>query len=54
MRHLGARLSRISPGHVRIVLPSRPEITQQHGYTHVGATSAKLIATGRQTLICLR
>ncbi|WBB64382.1 PaaI family thioesterase [Streptomyces sp. WMMC500] len=40
MSHLGARISRIAPGLVRIVLPRRPEVTQQHGYFHAGATSA--------------
>lgn len=40
MAHLGARLSHIGPGRVHIVLPSRPEVTQQHGYFHAGATSA--------------
>jgi uncharacterized protein (TIGR00369 family) len=40
MAHLGARLSHVSAGEVRIVLPSRPEVTQQHGYFHAGATSA--------------
>jgi len=40
MVHLGARLSEIGPGRVHIVLPSRPEVTQQHGYFHAGATSA--------------
>src|SRR6478736_6102980 len=40
MRHLGARLGRIGAGRVHIMLPSRPEITQQHGYIHAGATSA--------------
>ncbi|WP_149831262.1 PaaI family thioesterase [Streptomyces tailanensis] len=40
MRHLGARLTRIAPGRVHIVLPSRPQVTQQHGYFHAGATSA--------------
>ena len=40
MSHLGARLSRIAPGRVHIVLPARPEVTQQHGYFHAGATSA--------------
>ncbi|WP_433190571.1 PaaI family thioesterase [Actinoallomurus sp. CA-150999] len=40
MGHLGARISRIAPGRVQIVLPSRPEVTQQHGYFHAGATSA--------------
>lgn len=40
MRHLGARITHIGPGCVHIVLPSRPEVTQQHGYIHAGATSA--------------
>ena len=40
MRHLGARLGHIGPGCVHIVLPNRPEVTQQHGYIHAGATSA--------------
>jgi uncharacterized protein (TIGR00369 family) len=40
MTHLGARLTHIAPGRVHIVLPSRPEVTQQHGYFHAGATSA--------------
>lgn len=40
MAHLGARLSQVSAGEVRIELPSRPEVTQQHGYFHAGAISA--------------
>ncbi|MFD8643751.1 PaaI family thioesterase [Streptomyces zaomyceticus] len=40
MSHLGARLAHIGPGRVHIVLPARPEVTQQHGYVHAGATSA--------------
>ncbi|MEU1790164.1 PaaI family thioesterase [Streptomyces sparsogenes] len=40
MSHLGARISHIAPGRVHIVLPSRPEVTQQNGYFHAGATSA--------------
>ncbi|WP_181765600.1 PaaI family thioesterase [Streptomyces albidus (ex Kaewkla and Franco 2022)] len=40
MGHLGARISHIGPGCVRIVLPARPEVTQQDGYFHAGATSA--------------
>ncbi|WP_431929738.1 PaaI family thioesterase [Nonomuraea jabiensis] len=40
MRHLGARIVHIAPGCVHIVLPHRPEVTQQHGYVHAGATSA--------------
>nr|WTA00709.1 PaaI family thioesterase [Streptomyces sp. NBC_00857] len=40
MGHLGARITHIAPGRVHITLPSRPEVTQQHGYFHAGATSA--------------
>ncbi len=40
MGHLGARLSHVGPGRVHIVLPYRPEVTQQDGYIHAGATSA--------------
>ncbi|MGC4943565.1 PaaI family thioesterase [Kribbella sp. DT2] len=40
MAHLGARLGHIGPGRVHILLPARPELTQQHGYFHAGATSA--------------
>jgi uncharacterized protein (TIGR00369 family) len=40
MRHLGARLGQVEPGRVHIVLPNRPEVSQQHGYIHAGATSA--------------
>lgn len=40
MRHLGAELTDISEGRVTISLRSRPEVTQQHGYIHAGATSA--------------
>lgn len=38
--HLGARIAHIAPGRVHPVLPSRPEVTQQHGYVHAGATGA--------------
>ena len=40
MAHLGARLGFIGSGCVHILLPARPEVTQQHGYIHAGATSA--------------
>ena len=40
MAHLGARIAHVGPGEVHIVLPSRPEVTQQHGYFHAGATSS--------------
>ncbi|WP_030910226.1 PaaI family thioesterase [Streptomyces sp. NRRL F-5126] len=40
MRHLGARITHIARGRVHITLPNRPEVSQQHGYVHAGATSA--------------
>lgn len=40
MTSIGARLSRIEPGHVEIELPYRPDLCQQHGFFHAGATSA--------------
>jgi uncharacterized protein (TIGR00369 family) len=40
MIHLGARITHIAQGRVHIVLPARPEVTQQHGYFHAGAISA--------------
>ena len=46
MGHLGARMTHIGPGCVHITLPSRPEVTQQHGYFHAGATSAVADSAG--------
>lgn len=40
MRLLGAELTGIARGRVQITLARRPEISQQHGYIHAGATSA--------------
>lgn len=40
MAFLGARLGAIGPGAVEIVLPLRPELSQQHGYAHAGAAWA--------------
>lgn len=37
MRLLGARLDHVAPGLVRIRLPVRAELGQQHGYVHAGA-----------------
>ncbi|MDF2579216.1 MAG: hypothetical protein K0S49_795 [Microbacterium sp.] len=39
MAHLGAELTHVAPGRVHITLPQRPEVGQQHGYVHAGATS---------------
>ena len=46
MAHLGARLGDVSPGEVHILLPARPEVTQQNGYFHAGATSAVADSAG--------
>lgn len=40
MNTVGARLGRIAPGEVSILLPMSERVTQQHGYFHAGATSA--------------
>jgi uncharacterized protein (TIGR00369 family) len=40
MRLLGAELTQVAPGRVQITLARRPEVCQQHGYVHAGATSA--------------
>ncbi len=40
MVHLGARLVHLSPGAVDLELDMRPELTQQHGFFHAGATSS--------------
>ncbi len=40
MRLLGAELTTIDPGRVHIRLRRRPEVTQQHGFVHAGATGA--------------
>jgi uncharacterized protein (TIGR00369 family) len=39
MRLIGARITRVEPGHVEIELPYREDLTQQHGYFHAGVTS---------------
>jgi uncharacterized protein (TIGR00369 family) len=40
MTLLGAELTEIEDGRVTIVLRSRQEVSQQHGYIHAGATSS--------------
>lgn len=39
MRLIGAKLGRIEPGLVEIILPYRTDLTQQHGYLHAGIVS---------------
>jgi uncharacterized protein (TIGR00369 family) len=53
MRHLGASLGLIAPGRVHIELPSRPEILQQHGFVHAGATCAIAASAGEYAALTL-
>lgn len=53
MTLLGARLGYIGPGQVHILLPARPEISQQHGYVHAGATSAIADSAGGYAALTL-
>ena len=39
MTLLGATMERVEPGRVEIVLPFRPELSQQHGFFHAGVIS---------------
>jgi uncharacterized protein (TIGR00369 family) len=39
MTTLGARLAQVAPGEVDVVLPFRPDLTQQHGFLHAGITT---------------
>ncbi len=40
MAAIGARLTRVEPGHVEIELPHRGDLLQQHGHFHGGVTGA--------------
>ncbi len=40
MAYLGARLTAVSPGEITIELPCSPNLSQQHGFVHAGATTA--------------
>ncbi|MEV6596958.1 PaaI family thioesterase [Actinoplanes sp. NPDC051346] len=53
MRLLGARLTHIAAGRVHIVLPASPEVTQQNGYIHAGATSAVADSAGGYAALTL-
>jgi len=53
MRHLGARLTQVTSGRVHIELPHRPEVTQQHGYFHAGATSTIADSAGGYAALTL-
>jgi uncharacterized protein (TIGR00369 family) len=53
MRLLGAELTQVAPGRVQITLPRRPEVSQQHGYVHAGATSAIADSAGGYAALTL-
>jgi uncharacterized protein (TIGR00369 family) len=53
MEHLGARLTHIASGRVHVVLRHRPEVSQQHGYFHAGATSAIADSAGGYAALTL-
>ncbi len=53
MRLLGAELTHVAPGRVRITLPRRAEVSQQHGYVHAGATSAIADSAGGYAALTL-
>lgn len=53
MRLLSARLTLVEPGRVQISLPRRPEVSQQHGYVHAGATSAIADSAGGYAALTL-
>lgn len=53
MHLLGAHLAQVGRGRVLIVLPSRPEVSQQHGYIHAGATSTIADSAGGYAALTL-
>jgi uncharacterized protein (TIGR00369 family) len=46
MAHLGASLGRVEPGFVEILLPFRPELSQQHGFFHAGIVATVADSAG--------
>lgn len=53
MHLLGAQLAHVGRGRVHIILPSRPEVCQQHGYIHAGATSTVADTAGGYAALTL-
>ena len=53
MSLLGAKLAEVAAGQVTITLPWRPEVSQQHGYIHAGATSAIADSAGGYAALTL-
>lgn len=46
MQHLGAEISTIRCGEVVLRMPFRPQLSQQHGFFHAGATTALADSAG--------
>ncbi|RAU21996.1 thioesterase [Paramagnetospirillum kuznetsovii] len=40
MRTLGVRMAALEPGHCVLEMPVRPDLCQQNGFVHAGATTA--------------
>ncbi len=40
MDFIGARIETVEPGYCEVVVPFKPELTQQHGFFHGGITGA--------------
>ncbi len=49
---IGARMAELEPGRCTLEMPTRPDLCQQHGFVHAGATTT-LAATMLATMICL-
>jgi uncharacterized protein (TIGR00369 family) len=53
MQLLGASLALIAVGRVNVVLPRRPQILQQHGFIHAGATCTIANCAGEYAALTL-
>ena len=53
MRHLGASMQTINPGHCIIALPFSEQLTQQDGFFHAGATSTIADSAGGYAALSL-
>ena len=53
MATLGARLERVAPGEVELLLPFRADLTQQHGFLHAGVIAAVVDSAGGYAALTL-
>ncbi|WP_405404907.1 PaaI family thioesterase [Paracoccus sp. Ld10] len=53
MRHLGVEMAAIRPAEVTLRLPFHPDLTQQMGYFHAGATTALADSAGGYAALTL-